>query len=153
MRDPAGGGLSLAMTLKLSDTGIDLPKWLVLGSPWAALSQEGHNYTYNRKNDEGFGSDREDAIGTNVLPIDYTEGDSVYNSYIYPVYADYDGMPSMLIQTGSREMLLSDGQTAIDKAKEAGVNVEFNLFDGMFSIMDLRSLLNKKRHGKILLNI
>lgn len=42
--DSAGGGLSLAMTLKLRDEGKEVPKALVLSSPWADLTATGASY-------------------------------------------------------------------------------------------------------------
>ncbi len=130
--DSAGGGLSIALSLKLRDTNQELPKCLVLSSPWADLSQEGESYTFNRQNDCGFGSKSKEAIGHNALPTIYAKGDSVYNPYISPVYADFKGMPPMLIQTGDTEMLLSDSTTVAEKAHAAGVDVTLELYEGMW---------------------
>ncbi|MBO4290864.1 MAG: alpha/beta hydrolase [Lachnospiraceae bacterium] len=130
--DSAGGGLSLAMTLKLRDTGAKLPKCLVLSSPWTDLSQEGESYTTNRKTDAMFGCLDDSAIGRRALPTTYADGDSVYNPYISPVFADYHDMPPMLIQAVKTEMLLSDSTTVAQKAKEAGTECTLKLFNCMW---------------------
>lgn len=130
--DSAGGGLSLALTLKLRDEGAALPRCLVLASPWADLSQKGNSYTMNRKSDAAFGSLDDKAVGRNALPVTYANGDSVYNPYISPVYAQYEGMPPMLIQTGEPEMLLSDSVTVVEKAQAADVDVLFKTYPGMW---------------------
>lgn len=132
--DSAGGGLSLGMTLWLRDQGAPLPKCLVLGSPWADLSQEGESYTYNRKKDSFFGCLDDDAIGKRSLPTTYAEGDSVYNPYISPVYADYEGMPPMLIQVVDTEMLLSDSLTVAERAEAAGVPVKLVQYKGLWHV-------------------
>lgn len=132
--DSAGGGLSLAMTLWLRDHGEKLPKCLLLGSPWADLSQEGESYTYNRKKDSFFGSLDDNAIGKRSLPTTYADGDSVYNPYISPVYAEYEGMPPMLIQVVDTEMLLSDSLTVAERAQAAGVPVEVKEYKGLWHV-------------------
>ncbi|MBQ9010005.1 MAG: alpha/beta hydrolase fold domain-containing protein [Clostridia bacterium] len=128
----AGGGLSIGTTLRLRDEGIALPKCLVLSSPWADVSQEGESYTYNRKNDASFGSLSDDAVGHKALPTTYAGNESVYNLRISPVYAEYEGMPPMLIQAGTTEMLLSDSETVAARTEAVGVNVRLIEYRGMW---------------------
>ncbi len=146
--DSAGGGLSLGMTLWLRDHGMDMPKCLVLASPWADVSQEGESYSYNRKKDAFFGCLSEDAVGKKALPVTYADRDSVYNPYISPVYADYAGMPPMLIQVGSPEMLLSDSLTVAERARAAGVPVELREYKGLWHVFYIgTSLFREQREA------
>lgn len=132
--DSAGGGLAIATALKLRDDGAQLPRCLVLGSPWADLSQEGDSYTYNRKKDSFFGCLDDDAVGQRSLPTTYADGDSVYNPYISPVYADFENMPPMLIQVVDTEMLLSDSLTVAERAEAAGVPVQLKQYKGLWHV-------------------
>ena len=50
------------------------------------------------------------------------------------MYADYAGMPPMLVQAGSREILLSDSVRLVRKARRAGVDVRFDVWDGMWHV-------------------
>lgn len=130
--DSAGGGLALSMTLKLRDTNQLLPKMLILSSPWADLSASGPSYKTNIQIDPFFGSKQTEQAPTYPVPITYAGNHDVKNPYISPVYGTYEKMPPMLIQTGTDELLLSDSEIVAQKAKEAGVDVTFIKYQGMY---------------------
>jgi len=44
---------------------------------------------------------------------------------IYPLYGDFQGLPSLLIMAGSSEVLLDDAKRCAEKANHAGVDVTF----------------------------
>jgi acetyl esterase/lipase len=48
-----------------------------------------------------------------------------------PVYANLHGLPPLLIQVGSDEVLLSDSQRLAEHARLSGVNVTVEIWDGM----------------------
>ena len=50
---------------------------------------------------------------------------------ISPVHADLTGLPPMLIQAGAREILLSDALRLARNARNAGVAVELDIWDGL----------------------
>ncbi|MCX7920696.1 MAG: alpha/beta hydrolase [Clostridia bacterium] len=132
--DSAGAGLSLAMTLKLRDAQKALPKMLILSSPWADLSAEGESYKTKIQADAFFGSSDVSKELRYPVPITYAGNNDLHNPYISPAYANYQGLPPMLIQTGSEELLLSDSKTVAEKAKTAGVDVKFIEYNGMYHI-------------------
>ena len=48
-----------------------------------------------------------------------------------PLHADLAGLPPLLIQVASDEMLLSDSVTLAAQAQAAGVDVTLEIWDGM----------------------
>jgi monoterpene epsilon-lactone hydrolase len=127
--DSAGGGLSLAAVLSLREQGDPLPAGVICLSPWADLSLSGDTYRTNEKSEP-------------VLSIeDLSEWALVYagrsnhrNPLVSPVYADYQGLPRILIQVGSEEVLLDDARSIEKKASAAGVDVSLNIYEGMWHV-------------------
>ncbi|WP_236355015.1 alpha/beta hydrolase [Konateibacter massiliensis] len=130
--DSAGGGLALALTLYLRDHEKQLPKLLILSSPWADFLASGESYSTKIKKDAFFGSASTKRAPKYPVPIIYAGDYDLTLPYISPAYGDYRGMPPMLIQTGSDELLLSDSVAIVRKAKEAGVEVRFIKYWGMY---------------------
>ena len=49
-----------------------------------------------------------------------------------PIYAEFEGFPPLLIQVGTREILLSDSVRLARRAREAGVDVTLDVWEGMW---------------------
>ena len=62
----------------------------------------------------------------------YAPNQDVKDPSISPIYADFTGFPPLLIHCGSREVLLGDGARLNQTARTAGVQSEFQVFDGMY---------------------
>lgn len=131
--DSAGGGLALALAFWLRDHGEPLPEKLVLMSPWTDLTASGESYQTNFEKDPLFGNSRESMIYSNA----YYGSLDPENPYISPLFGDFGGLPPMLFQVGSTEMLLSDSVEAARKAKNAGCEVKLSVYDGMFHVFQL----------------
>ena len=54
-----------------------------------------------------------------------------------PLYADLRGLPPMLIQVGDAEVLLDDSTRLAGIAREAGVEVEMDVWDDMIHVWHL----------------
>ena len=126
--DSAGGGLSLALMMKLRDEGGPMPNAAVLFSPWTDLSCQGESFDLNAKADPMF---------TPSMPRDCShyyapEGIDMTDPYVSPAYGDFSNLPRMLVLCGGNEILLSDSEDLVDKAKAAGVDVDFSLWPNMF---------------------
>lgn len=128
--DSAGGGLALALSMYLRDHQLPVPKCMVLMSPWADLTASGESYAENYEKDPLFGNTRESMIynGEYVAEHDPKE------PYISPIFGDFTGLPPMLFQAGSIEMLLSDTIISAQKAREAGCQVQETIYEGMFHV-------------------
>lgn len=128
--ESAGGGLVLSTALQLKALGIPMPAGLVVISPWADLSNTG---------DTGLTLNHFDPVIT--WPDSLASAAAAYagehnpaNPLISPVFGDYTGLPPMLVQAGSREVLLSDAFRVVRAARRAGVTVQYDVWDGMWHV-------------------
>lgn len=131
--DSAGGGLCLALAMYLRDHGMPLPKCMVLMSPWTDLTASGASYETNFTRDPLFGNTKDSMIYSDRY---YGKRDPRH-PYISPLFGSYEGLPPMLFQVGSIEMLLDDSVRAAKKAKEANVAVELSVYEGMYHVFQM----------------
>ncbi len=130
--ESAGGGLCLALTLWLRDHGEPLPGALVLSSPWADMTASGRSYQTRKTEDAFFGHPDPAKVPQYPVPILYAGQHDLQDPYLSPVFGDYRGFPPMLIQTGEAELLLSDSETVVKRAREAGAKVDYYTYPGMY---------------------
>lgn len=131
--DSAGGGLALALSMWLRDHDISLPGKLVLMSPWADLTASGKSYEENYDQDPMFGGSRESMIYLGVYPGEHDP----MEPYISPLFGSFRGLPPMLIQAGSIEMLRSDAETVAGQARQAGCRVLLTMYPEMFHVFQM----------------
>lgn len=114
--DSAGGGLVLSTLLALRDEGTPMPKNAIVLSPLADLTYSGRSRVTNKYRDPMLPTHR--ASDMHELYI----GDaSPRDRFLSPVFADFDGLPPILGQVGSTEILLDDTVRSAERAAEAGV--------------------------------
>ena len=123
--DSAGGGLSLACALALRDAGDAVPGCLVPISPWNDLIGDTGWAAC-----DGTIDPMVTAESLHRMTADYMNGGDGRTPYASPLHADLKGLPSMLIQVGSAEILLTDATLMADRAKAAGVDVTLEIEDG-----------------------
>jgi acetyl esterase/lipase len=121
--DSAGGGLVLSLLLRIREAGLELPACAVCFSPWANLSPR-DPACLNATRDAMF-------YPENVAEFApaYLGTASVSDPFISPVFADYHGLPPVLFQVSSTEILLADSKTIHKKIQEAGGVSELEIFD------------------------
>ena len=51
-----------------------------------------------------------------------------------PLHADYAGLPPLLTQVGTREILLDDSTRVAEKARAAGVDVTLEPWEGLIHV-------------------
>lgn len=127
--DSSGGGLALAALLALRDEGECLPASLFLISAVVDLTFSGESMT-TRADLDPFTS-QEVLIHCAQL---YTQGADVHSPFISPLYADLSGLPTMLIQVGDHEILLSDSVRLADKVNGSGSVARLKVWDGMWHV-------------------
>ncbi|MFP4021272.1 MAG: alpha/beta hydrolase [Halanaerobium sp.] len=130
--DSAGGGLALSLAVKIKNLELPAPKALILASPWTDLAAEGKSYQNKIEADAFFGYPEAEKAPRYPLPLTYAGDQNLKDPYLSPAYADLGGLPPILIQTGSEEILLSDSKKIAEKAEEEGVEVEFIEYKGMY---------------------
>jgi acetyl esterase/lipase len=130
--DSAGGNLALALLVSLRDQGKALPAGAVGISPVTDLTGSGASYQTRRKLDPYF-----NQMGNNSLSRDYLGTADAHHPYLSPLFADLSGLPPLLIQVGDHEILLDDSILFGEKARAAGVQVEVEVWQGMFHVFQL----------------
>ncbi|MFW9872919.1 MAG: alpha/beta hydrolase [Candidatus Thorarchaeota archaeon] len=133
--DSAGGGLTATTLLKIRDTGISLPAAAVLLSPWTDLDMTGDSIRSKRRTDPFV-----DASGLFFMANLYVGDEDPRNPYISPLYADLKGLPPLLIQVGTAEVLLDDSIRFAEKAKNAGVDVILDAWEDMTHVFQAFAL-------------
>ena len=126
--DSAGGGLALALLMYLRDHNMPLPNGAILMSPWTDLTCSGESHQFNYEKDPLFGNTKESMLHDS----DYIGENDPEMPYISPMFGDFKGLPAMLYQVGSYEVLLSDSEAAHRKALEAGCESVLSVYEGMF---------------------
>ncbi len=144
MGDSAGGGLTIAVLVALRDKGIQLPACAVPISPWTDL--EGTGGTIKSKADE---DPMVAEDGLRWFAELYRGGADVRDPLVSPLYADLSGLPPMLIQVGSAEILLDDSNRIAAKARSQGVDVTLEVWDRMPHVWHLFAPMLDEGHDAI----
>lgn len=141
--DSAGGGLTLSLALTLRDQGITLPPSLVLFSPWVDLTCSGGTLTSNQAVDPMLNPDW--LTASSKL---YAGATAVTDPGVSPLYGDFSGLPKVLIQVGSDEILLDDSLRLEAQMKAAGADVTLHQYQGLWHVFQIHaSLLSRSRQA------
>jgi len=132
--DSSGANITLALLLKLRDKGIPLPNGAFVISPPIDYTHESKTKYSNKETD--FLSD----VGVFWWDLAYLAGQDPYNPYISPVHADLKGLPPILIQVSTIEMLYDHSTRFFKRAKDAGVDITLQEWDEMMHIWPVYGL-------------
>jgi monoterpene epsilon-lactone hydrolase len=135
--DSAGGGLSVATAVAARDSGFALPAGLHLISPWANLTNAGPAYQSKLETDFIITQAGIDDFKVTYLGPD---GDPKA-SLASPVFANLAGLPPILIQVGSEEVLMSDSALLAERAGLARVDVTLRIWPDMVHIWPFFAML------------
>jgi len=124
--ESAGAGLALALLVSLRDAGTPLPACGVLLSPFADLACSGASYARLAEADPIVSREMGVSMGRAYVG----DGDPGH-PLASPVRAALHGLPPLLVQVGSREVVLDDARAIARRAREAGVRVELEEWPGM----------------------
>jgi len=124
--DSAGGGLALAMLVALRDAGEPLPAAVVCLSPWTDLAAAGESWSAKANIDLML--DPGSVLKSAQLYLGDADPRTPLAS---PLYAGLRGLPPLLIQVGTDEILLSDSTRLAERAQAAGVAVTLEVWEGM----------------------
>jgi acetyl esterase/lipase len=127
--DSAGAGLAVAVLQVLRDAGEPLPAAAACISPWADLSCSGDSHTTRAHRDPLL--DTEDLRRMAGL---YLAGVDPRHPLASPAYGDLTGLPPLLIQVGTEEVLWDDARALERAAHAAGVPVVFEEWPEMFHV-------------------
>ncbi len=124
--DSAGGGLALSTLLALRDEGTPMPASAVVLSPMGDLTFTGESRVFNKRADPVLPAFRSSKMHDMYLGEALSE-----NRFASPVLASFAGLPPMLGQVGSTEILLSDTLRAATRAEEAGIPFFLEIWEEM----------------------
>jgi monoterpene epsilon-lactone hydrolase len=124
----AGGGLTLAMVMKLKDLGLPLPGALAPSTPWTDLTGASDSYVVNAEVDGIFSSF--DTVGRAMAGV-YAGGVGLENPLVSPIFGDFAGFPPTILTTGTRDILLSDTVRAYRALRAAGVEARLEVHEAM----------------------
>lgn len=125
--DSAGGGLALATLLALRDGGEEPAKAAFLLSPWLSQIPDGESYTTRAEADPFV--TKEHVLACAMAFLGSTDPREL-------VLFDKDlrGLPSLLVQVGEDEILLSDSLRLVERARAAGVETSLEIWEEMWHV-------------------
>ena len=124
--ESAGGGLAVATLVNARDHGLPLPAAAFVMSPYADLTLAGTTMETKREVDLLMSRENLQARVT-----DYTSGQDAALGLISPIFADLSGLPPLIIQAGSHEVLLDDAVRLARQAAIADVEVTLDITPGV----------------------
>ena len=126
--DSAGGGLVLSTLLTLRERGLPQPAGAALLSPWADLAGEVASRQTRAAADPYL------KPGDSPAARAYAAAAPLNDPLISPVHADLTGLPPLLIQVGTDEILLDDSVILAARAQRAGVPVQLQIYKHVWHV-------------------
>jgi monoterpene epsilon-lactone hydrolase len=127
--DSSGGGLALGALVALRDLDEPMPGTAIALSPWTDLTLSGASLQANRDSDPMVS---ERTLGQ--MADAYLGGADRRSPTASPLFADLTGLPPLLLQVGSGELLLDDTTRFAERAEAAGVDVTLERWDDVFHV-------------------
>jgi acetyl esterase/lipase len=124
--DSAGGSLALVTMMRARDAGLPMPDCAALLSPSTDVTMSGPSVRYNAEADPIFS-----PAAVDLLPSVYCQGQDLGNPLLSPLFGNWNGLPPLLFHACSTEMILDDSVRAHDRAIQAGVAAEIEVFVGL----------------------
>ncbi len=131
--DSAGGGLALALALRLRDTGHPAPGAMALLSPWTDLTLSLPTHHSKAAVDPFFPDTSTLAMAAQL----YAGKQNLTQPLASPHFAALHGLPRTLIHVGEHEALLGDAQALATTMQAAGSPVQLQEFEGMWHVWQL----------------
>jgi len=121
--DSAGGGLTITGALAARDAGLPMPAAIVAFSPGVDATRAGESMVTKAEADPLL-----DRAALDYMSRYYVAGQDRRNPLLSPaVTADLTGLPPMLVQVGTNEMLLDDARRLALRASDAEVDVVLDI--------------------------
>ena len=127
--DSAGGGLVIAMMLAAKDANLPQPSAGICISPWTDLTQTADSFSNNAEVDPTVSKQSLDDFAEL-----YIADEDIKNPYASPLFGDLTGLPPLLVQVGSIEVLLDDSTALVERAKASGVSATLEVWEEMIHV-------------------
>jgi epsilon-lactone hydrolase len=122
--DSAGAGLAIATAIGVRDSGLQRALAIVAFSPYSDLAVTGASVEANAKSCAMF-----TPRGIREAAALYLAGANARDPRASPLYADFKGLPRMLLFASRHEILRDDTLRLAERASAAGVEVELVVRD------------------------
>jgi monoterpene epsilon-lactone hydrolase len=139
--DSSGAAMAVGAVFKLKENGGILPKKLMLMSPWMDITLENPDIKLN---------EHEDPMMTVKRMLtaarEYAGQVDLKDPLISPMFGDLNGLPPILIQIGTSDLLLWDAREFHQKCLDAGVEAVYEEYPhGFHDFMMLGFLPESKK--------
>ena len=124
--ESAGGGLAIATLVNARENGLPLPAAALVMSPYVDLTLAGATMETKREADPLLSPE---ALRARVA--DYTAGQDAGLGLISPLFAELSGLPPLMVQAGSHEVLLDDAIRLAGVAAGADVEITLEITPGV----------------------
>lgn len=133
--DSAGAGIALALTQALQSEGQTCPAGLILISPWLDLD------AWKDPAREGWPS--RDCLLTpawlGACVAAYASGLDPASPNLSPLFGELGKLPPVLVQTAAYDLLISDADRFVTRAREAGTEVTYARAPGLWHDFPLQA--------------
>lgn len=119
----AGGNLAAASLLKAKEQGAPMPAGLVLLSPEIDLTESGD--TFNTNNGVDYIQPMPDFLTM------YADGEDLTSPHLSPLFGDLTDFPPTFLQSGTRDLFLSNTVRMHRALRNAGVPAELHVWEAM----------------------
>lgn len=119
----AGGNLAAALLLRARDEGLPMPAGAILPTPQVDLTESGDTF--------------HTLLGLDITPLLievnrlYANGHELTHPYLSPLFGDVSDFPPTFLQSGTRDLFLSNTVRLHRKLRSAGVRAELHVWEGM----------------------
>jgi monoterpene epsilon-lactone hydrolase len=134
--ESAGGGLTVATLMTLRDSHVPLPAAGICMSPWVDMERLGKSMVTKSSIDPIV---RQDDLKMNAEA--YLGDADRRTPLAAPIYGNLKGLPPLLIQVGTAEVLLDDATRLAERARSDGVDVVFEPWDEMIHMWHMFPML------------
>ena len=124
--ESAGTNLAVATLVAIQRAGLPQPSSAVLLSPWVDLAATGASVTAKADVDPII-----TAAALRLRAAGYLDGADASDGLVSPIYASLAGLPPLLIQVGSHEVLLDDALRLAARAAYDDVAVTLEVVPGV----------------------
>jgi monoterpene epsilon-lactone hydrolase len=120
----AGANIAAALLVRAKDEGLPMPAAAVLTTPEVDLTESGDTFTI---------LDGVDNMLASLMPVNlmYADGNDLAHPYLSPLFADLTGFPPTFLQSGTRDLFLSNTVRFHRALLTAGVPTELHVFEAM----------------------
>lgn len=123
-----GGGMTLALMLKIKENNLPMPAAIVVGTPWTDLTKTGDSYFTHEGIDNVLVS--YDGWLGDAAKL-YANGHDLKDPLLSPIYGDVAGFPPTLLVTGTRDLFLSNTIRMHLKLRDAGNIADLIVLEGL----------------------